>query len=766
MDSAAEEYFSAIHSTLSSMLMELSEEDGTRPTIRKNKLYDLSSINVLPQDQDFFLKLIDSALVNTQPINSLKPLIIFSKFGQKQLTRLPLSELLDLTRVSCISIHAACDIGSRQDIIHHFWSKYALQQLVGRCGKIFSAFSLREAVNFQSNMDGKAMDVHRDLKSIASFPDQINFLQLYADTPHNRQDAWHSHPVSGEIVCCGLMHHKTNAAMSSRSKVYLQHMADHLYKMEGIVTARVEIVMLVTPNQIQGTISGGEFLHVERLKKLVEQQPLLLPFKEERSGESFLTVMRGVAGHLLNTLKAAHASGKGQGKFTESWTAFQAEIGLEVFFWGHPTSRGDYIFATNLGPGPDNERSMTWQRGILGLAPINSATPDEGPPPLIYWTKEHQVQARIQRLFGFADKLEATFSVIGEELFHIILRGLSYRDVMYSVGIDDLTHDKPPHGRCTGIISAEQLLSELEQVRRFTYPATFSRAAALLEAAGKPLQDVLKAGLSRIGIKYFPAVKVIDASRNPKASWNTKDFWNVLAPKEAPTLHARAAVMERDVAVNMVNKGLTFAKNLEAAKENGMPWMEEVLRRLSGEKKLTREQLVQVCTFVSCVAFLQQHIFIDYQPLAKLESELPIPQAQLRLLQVQSKLLLPNVNKPKVWRIHDSIPIKVLAIKKPQLQPRPTTWHEHDPEVQEEDAEVEMQDNETENQAISHTVSMVLPASSKRVWSSQETDLVHESKVRGGTSVKAAYKVYVDLCFKADIPHRSIDAYKKKFRSL
>ncbi len=54
MDQTAMECFRAILETLQSLLKSVSTKDMKRPTMQKNRLYDLSHFNILKQDQDFF----------------------------------------------------------------------------------------------------------------------------------------------------------------------------------------------------------------------------------------------------------------------------------------------------------------------------------------------------------------------------------------------------------------------------------------------------------------------------------------------------------------------------------------------------------------------------------------------------------------------------------------------------------------------------------------------------------------------------------------
>lgn len=180
-----------------------------------------------------------------------------------------------------------------------------------------------------------------------------------------------------------------------------------------------------------------------------------------------------------------------------------------------------------------------------------------------------------------------------------------------------LAANTPPSGTCINIVSSNYLVSLLTQTGRFRYPATYQRAAAILAEKGLPLKDVIEGGLQASGIKYFPALKATDTTKQPKFSWNFKHFWNIAAPQQDPPFAAKVAVISGEVATSLVGRGLTYERKMEGVKENGMPWMHHVMQRLSGEKNLSREQLVLVGAFVSCVALIQQGIFVDYQALSR-----------------------------------------------------------------------------------------------------------------------------------------------------
>ncbi|KAK7918664.1 hypothetical protein WMY93_009948 [Mugilogobius chulae] len=458
------------------------------------------------------------AATNCPPPPSTRCMLFMNMFGQKQSSKLNLEQTFDLTKVRRVSIHAACDVLS-QIGARHLWSKYALLDLVGSRGALTNALSFREAVNYQSNVDGRPMTVNKELLRIARYP--LNFLQLYADTPHTRLGQYRPHPVSGEIVCCDLLHQQTKRSMSRAAHAYLKHMEELTLKLKVVSPARIEMVSLLEAPQLPCEISAEAMFDDDKLTLLIASRPMLIPFLENVPEGSFTAAMVKVAEHLVRTLAKQRALARGRGQFTEAWTAFQAEMGLEVLFWGHTLNPRDYRLAVALGVATENENSRTWQRGFLGLAPVNSAVVESEPPPLNNWCQKDVAKARILRLFGFADKLSGSHTTLGLELLQIVIRDL-YRD--NGAQLTWLSAESPPAGRCTGVIGLDHLVSLLMDARLFGFPATYGTAVSMLKAEKLPLKTIVRAGLCASGLRFFPAFRPTETSLSKLQKWNSKDF--------------------------------------------------------------------------------------------------------------------------------------------------------------------------------------------------------------------------------------------------
>ena len=109
-----------------------------------------------------------------------------------------------MTDQSLQSLHIAVTFSGIYDI-RYLWSRQGLQRIVGECGCFSSCFSFGEAINFKSNLDGRRLDIPRHLRDVIGLQCSIRFVQFYGDTPHINPST-RSHPASGSIINCGLLH--------------------------------------------------------------------------------------------------------------------------------------------------------------------------------------------------------------------------------------------------------------------------------------------------------------------------------------------------------------------------------------------------------------------------------------------------------------------------------------------------------------------------------------------------------------------------------
>ena len=738
--------------------------DWRRPTMQKNNLNNPTTFNVLPQDQDFVLGLLDEAVRQTELPQGLEANILLIKFGQKDPESLPFDDLVDRSLIQKVSIHAAFGVTTPGSDCHLFWARYGLQEVIGSRGSLFTALTMREACNFQTNLDGRPMDLTDDLNALLHFPAKTTFMQMYADTPHNKLDSWRPHPVSGEIVTGGLLHPNTTKAIEKAGLAYIQHMSQLQYKLQGVVKARMEVVSVLSGVEVPDEMEAKQFFNEEKIIHMLKQHALLLPFSEKEivHNKSAMGVIQDTAVYLVSNLVEVRNRSRNLGVFLDSWIAYQLELALETLFWGKPVCPKDDILATNLVPNCGNKRSPTWQRGFLCLSPPSSACMQGSPPPLNHWVKNDIEQRRVKRMFTFYDCLDSSAPVVGRALIRILLEDLMDTN---NISFHLFQQDSPPFGSTKGAISVEQLVGELLKVDNFKYPATFPRAVALLRSKGRDLADVLQNGLASLKLKFFPAFKIsvlptgIGGSRSiwgsKKLIWKNKELWRVHTTGQIGPDATLIETIAGDVCINLQSRGLTYEANIKPCQEFGMPWLEEVVGRLSGEN-LNHEQMVAVCTFISAIALMNNNRFVHYTELAKLHKQLPITQGRLQQLSILDNTLFAGFRVFNLYRLHMDIPH---GLKFPEAR-KILEWNDAHTQQPEERADPGKED-EVEEENVTLTGIVQLPYNWQKNWLETELQLLTDTFTRDN-NVRYCYEKYVKLCKDKGLGVRSYQAYKKK----
>lgn len=403
------------------------------------------------------------------------------------------------------------------------------------------------------------------------------------------------------------------------------------------------------------------------------------------------------------------------------------------------------------GPSPQIQTALRKEEDFLGLSPVGSASVGDSPPPIKIWISDTIQRQRIERIFPFTDTLEAGPAVIGEALVRVTLSDL--HDTNEGISIQSLKGDAPPLlSKLVGCRTVEQLCRDLSERKGFDYPMTFGRALEMARAEGHDVYSCLELGTKEL--KYFPAFTFWDEQRHPKARWNQKDYIELHKSTEAPSNAAEAAALLGDVCAEMEKRGLCYSSNLQRYKENGMPWIEPVIKRLP--KTLERVRKLNTLILVSCSGMIQNGDFVSFTSLRSLLQDITMSQSQLQKLNIMAPLIL--VHSPTLNRLHQSIPHKV-APRKPE-KPKATTSkappkQAPSPQLpeQEDQEEVEME------QVIERVKTKTLPASFKTMWSEEELQLVMANP---GLSHAQAYQAYLKACEEQGRPARTMRAFRSK----
>ena len=295
----------------------------------------------------------------------------------------------------------------------------------------------------------------------------------------------------------------------------------------------------------------------------------------------------------------------------------------------------------------------------------------------------------------------------------------------------------------------------------------FGNLVKVIEESGLPLKEIVKDGLSEMGIKCFPAVRLYDDNRNATLNWSINmKFWQVLDTCQKDDCNS--TVMSDLVKGELERRRLVYISKLKKARKS-FPWISVCLRKLSRER-LSADQTVLVLTFISCLALIMENWYVDFSHLQRLEKTLPITQYRMKSLEIQSNLLMNNFNAFKLFRLHFSIPrkmeIKAFEQKDTQKQtPVETIYEQH---VVPEDSRV-IDDDVGDQDIVQRPVSC-LPANNlnfKTRWCMEELETLHEINAsRVGKTLLQMYDIFKKKCTEHNIPVRTFKAFKRKLDKI
>ena len=370
--------------------------------------------------------------------------------------------------------------------------------------------------------------------------------------------------------------------------------------------------------------------------------------------------------------------------------------------------------------------------------------------------QDASAQQRIKRIFAFDDDLVSSPPVIGSTLVRILLDDLmdTARQPMHVFQ----EKQPPPGGFCVGTLSTQQLVQELMKVQNFKFPMTFPRAITLLRSRGMDPETVLAAGLHSWKLAIFPAFKfsVLRTGTDKKVIRRKNEFWRIAALDKTRPSVDRVNVVTGDVLLKIQSYDLTYECHLKPFKTSGLPWMEEVLARLAGEK-LSHDDTTNICTFVSGIALLEHGVYVKFRAMGDLEKKLKIDQQCLQELGILGPMVWPHCHSPQLYRLHLDIPN---TVKLPATTQKSMEWTDSD-EVQPEEPLEEHQDYQDDQQNIQATPPAQLPPKWNRPWSKKEIELMEQSVAEKKTIAKS-YEIFSKLCKDNGLAVRTLPSYKRK----
>lgn len=343
--------------------------------------------------------------------------------------------------------------------------------------------------------------------------------------------------------------------------------------------------------------------------------------------------------------------------YSSCWKAFQYEVAIEELFYGHPLSPLDNQLSVSLGTNTVSPKSLTHNRGFIGLAPHTADSAGEVPPPLDHWTKNELQRTRLERLFPLCQTLEAVPAHCGVALLRVLLGDIyrSNTDLPYAA----LKGEGPP-GRLCRSQKLEVLCEDVATKKSFPAPHTFRRARELLTSKGRDVKEVLVQGFLSEKLSFFPNIKFRDVRGGHKLFWDCKSFI-VLESEGQPHQLSRVASAILQVCTEVERRSLCYSRNMEKYREHGMPWMGKVLERLP--PRMCGQLHINVLKFVSSISMIMNGDYVDFQDLRTLLDDISphVNQALLQKGHVLSNFSLPKVFNMTIWKLHEDIKHKVEA---------------------------------------------------------------------------------------------------------
>lgn len=378
----------------------------------------------------------------------------------------------------------------------------------------------------------------------------------------------------------------------------------------------------------------------------------------------------------------------------------------------------------NLGPGQlSTGRSRTDHLGFLALDRWTACMANEDSlPPYSIWTASDAMAGKIRRSAGIHDIMQSSSFVLGRRLLDTLIRDLFEVGklgvfIRFEEFKQELLCEKATKVKVTGAVTVNQLALILSEKRRLPLAMAYGNIYHLLQKSNVDIQSVLKEGLVELGLYHFPAVQTSDIHRHAVLNWSTRcGLWKIIGREESDSeCRSFAEVLSMLVVAELERRRIVYASKFKKV-PNKLPWIEVCCRILS-HQKLSDEDLVRELSFISCVALLMNHWFVVYDCMEKLMRVMPLHQYRLRDLEILSPFLLSHMNKYKVFRLHHSIPFKVMEhqSKSPCIKSEEPEESAENANVDNEGSSNQIPDDEVivQNQDISLRAPRCLPVGVK-----------------------------------------------------
>jgi hypothetical protein len=755
------------------ILVSLALRGEASRTLQKNDINNVSRLFLLPDDSSTILKSLQASINQVSPTGNMRPIMFCFRFGEKMTSGLSLSDF-NLNFLTRTTLHVAVDISTDGDV-DLLWSTAGLQEIIGLRGTLTTCLSFADCGNFQSNLDGRAMDIKNMLRNCCVFPDQVQFIQLYADLPHRRPSCRY-HPVSACIVGGMCFPRSTADALHKDADHYVSTLESNFMLMRNS-SCRLEFVLS------QDTLSSNhlysqDFFVLKNLEELLEKVPLLSPLPPQT-----LKCIRHLGLWICRELREMLREFQGTGNVRCTWQSFQLELACEKILWGQPLCSRSTKYSINLGPGClTPSRSVTDQFGFLSLDLYSTSMQTERsiPPPEI-WTQSGSVCKMILRSVGLHDHLDASFGVIGRHLliallhdFHEIGKAACY--VKFEDFLREMQSVRTKF-KTIGAVTLDSLVKLLKSKRRSDTHMVFPKLCQIVEKSGLQLEDVLQAGFQELLLKHFPAVKTYDRHGNMTLTWSFhEDFWGIISNEQSSKIDLETQEMMSElVRGDLEKRGLIYPSRLKNTPKI-LPWMSICLHRLKRET-LQLEPTVTVMSYISCIAFIMQDWYVEYERLPPLVADLPIDRNRLIALEILSKLQLSKLNLRNVHlnRLHFTVPHKMDVKMTGAVKKHTGEMVDSDLGLKGDVATEETQRNIGQDDELLVFDRNIGPQRSincrpitklQSTWSGQEIEFLHQVCCVEGLTIPKKYELFRSKCFNSNIPVRTFRAFECKLRRI
>lgn len=750
-------------------LQNASKGGSVTNTLVKNNLSDVKKLSILPDDSCEIMNILQQAIDAVQNPPGMRKILFSFRFGEKcsRPTDLPVSDALC---VSDISAHIAMEIAADDDI-DIFWSRYGLQEITGTRGLLTTCMSFAECANFQSNLDGRDLDIKPALRRVCKYPERLRFVQLYADLPH-RYPKTRYHPVSGSIIISKALHYETVKSFQNDSAVYLSEMENN-FNLITKCKCRLEMVLSIPDHTV--ILDARDYFSSNNLEALLKNHSLFVPFWCKTG--YFCSALREIGLHIVSSLKTLYRKHKLSGNCSGVWCSYQLELALEKLLWGHPLCILSQQYSINLGPGAGfPSRSKTDEFGFLALESEFSAIENEQEtPPINIYSKSEVIQKQIKKMYSFDDYFESSLVVLGRRALYILLQDLFDIGNVAGSFTNFFLNLKRGNGLSpslvVGSVTGKQLSDIVGTAEKMRYPMVFKEVLARLSTKKQKLVDLFEVGLRELDLEFFRALRIWDVNRNKVLNWKDSfKYWKVQpANTIGSKLEEYTSVLTPLVITELENQKLVYATKFrdQRFRREPFPWIKPCLCKLDNIR-LKESQLISCLTFISCLALKKNDWFVDYIRLSRLVETLPLSQSALKGLEIQSKYLLPGFSVCKIWRLHPTIPFKLQS----DTQRLKTL---EDPNVQDVGESVSIpetvvnridpEDITLKTQTVDTMQMMHHPANCKSTWMPEELEVVQTIKdTYKHLSERDRYNRYQILCRERNIRDRTFTAFISKYK--